>query len=296
MKALSARDGGTRAANTGSFAGPDGATIQAGYARVRDAAGLDWTVAVAVPQSDFMQKVTQNVQRTVWMALFACVLIALVGYGVLNLIARDLRRLARAAREMGDGVVQSRIPVERNDEIGELAKSFASLQQRLLTDRLTGIANREAIVRRIEDRIIRHRRHGDSHPFAVLFVDLNQFKKINDRFGHDVGDHVLTEIGQRLTASVRERDLAARFGGDEFIVLLDNVSNRTDAVSVRDKLEAALAQPLRSLLQVGPDVATFAAGAAIGMALYPEEGNDMETLLKRADADMYARKQGRERS
>ena len=294
VKALTERGDAAAGSHTSSFAGPDGATIQAGYARLRDAAGLDWIVAVAVPRNDFMQKVTDNVHRTAWMALAACLLIAAVGLIVLNVIAKDLRRLAAAAREVGDGRIDAKIPVERSDEIGDLAKSFATMQRRLLTDRLTGIANREAVVRRIEDRIIRHRRQADSRPFAVLFVDLNKFKQINDRFGHDVGDHVLTEIGQKLTASVREADLAARFGGDEFIVLLDNVANRNDAAAARDKLESVLASPLQSLKDVAPDLATFAASAAIGMALCPEEGNDLETLLKRADADMYVRKQARQ--
>ena len=293
VRSLTDRSDASSGARTSSFAGPDGAVVQAGYARLRDKAGLDWIVAVAVPRNDFMQKVTENVHRTVAMALVACGLIAVIGFLVLNVIAKDLRKLAVAAREMGDGILDSKIPVDRTDEIGELAKSFATMQRRLLTDRLTGIANREAIVRRIEDRILRHRRQGDSHPFAVLFVDLNNFKQVNDRFGHDVGDRVLTEIGQRLTANVREGDLAARFGGDEFIVLLDNVANRTDAATARDKLERVLAEPLHSLKEIAPDLATFAAGAAIGMALCPEEGNDMETLLKRADTDMYARKQAR---
>ncbi len=293
VKTLTARGDATKGTHTSSFTGPDGAVIQAGYARIRDAAGLDWTVAVAVPRADFMYGITENVQRTAWMALLACLLIAGVGLVVLNVIAGDLRRLAVAAKELGEGVFDSEIPVHRKDEIGELAKSFANMQQRLLTDRLTGIANREAVMRRIEDRIVRHRRQGDGHPFAVLFVDLNKFKEINDRFGHDVGDSVLVEIGQRLSESLRESDLAARFGGDEFVVLLDNVANRHDAMIARDKLERVLATPLQSLLEVAPDAATFAAGAAIGMALCPEEGQDIETLLKRADEDMYARKQAR---
>ncbi len=294
VKTLTDRNDVSAGSRTSSFAGPDGAVIQAGYARLRDKAGLDWVVAVAVPRNDFMQKVTENVQRTVVMALLACGLLAGIGLLVLSAITRELRRLSVAARDMGDGKLDAKIPADREDEIGDLAKSFAHMQRRLLTDRLTGIANREAIVRRIEDRILRHRRQGDSRPFAVLFVDLNKFKQVNDRFGHDAGDRVLTEIGQRLSASVREADLAARFGGDEFIVLLDNVTNRTDAAAARDKLERALAMPLQSLAGVAPDLTTFAAGAAIGMALCPEEGNDLETLLKRADADMYDRKQARE--
>ncbi len=294
VKSLTDAGDTSAASRTTSFEGPGSAVMQAGYARLRDKAGLDWTVAVAVPRSDFMQKVTDNVHRTAGMALLACLLIAAVGLAVLNVIARDLGRLASAASNMGDGIIDSTIPVNRADEIGELARSFSSMQHRLLTDRLTGIANREAIVRRIEDRILRQRRQSDSRPFAVLFVDLNKFKVINDRFGHDVGDHVLIEIGHKLAASVREADLAARFGGDEFIVLIDNVANRSDAAGVREKLESVLASPLQALKDVAPDLATFAAGAAIGMALCPEEGNDMETLLKRADEDMYARKQARE--
>jgi diguanylate cyclase (GGDEF)-like protein len=294
VEALAARDDGLHGTRTLSFEDAQDNVIQAGYARVRDNAGLDWIVAVAVPRSDFMQTVTENVRRTAWLALFACLLIAMVGYLVLNLIARELRRLAIAARAMGDGVFDSRVPIDRGDEIGELAKAFDHMQKRLLTDRLTGIANREAITRRIEDRIILQRRHSDARPFAVLFVDLNEFKRVNDRFGHDVGDKVLTEIAQRLRAHMRQSDLSARFGGDEFVVLLDNVAHRNDAMAAREKLEHELAMPLTSLKDIDSDMANFIAGATVGMALYPEDGNDLETLLRRADADMYERKKSRE--
>lgn len=290
VKALAERSDAKKGSQTSAFAGPDGNVVQAGYARLRDNAGLDWIVVVAVPRNDFMQKVTDNVHQTIFMALLACLLIVAVGFVVLNVIAKDLGRLASAAKDVEDGVFDSKIPVDRNDEIGNLAKSFASMQQRLLTDRLTGIANREAVIRRIEDRIVRQRRRGDEHPFAVLFIDLNGFKQINDQFGHDVGDRVLIEISQRLVTSLRDGDLAARFGGDEFVVLLDNVDNRTHAMSTRDKLERALAMPLQSLMDIASAAATFRVGAAIGIALCPEEGQDIETLLKCADKDMYQRK------
>lgn len=291
VKKLTEQGDAPTGVRTNSFTGPNGAVIQAGYARLRDAAGLDWIVAVAVPRSDFMHSVTENVRQTVIMALVACAFIALIGFITLNVIARRLRQLAVAAKEIGDGVLDAKIPLDRNDEIGELARSFATMQKHLLTDRLTGIANREAVVRRIEDRIIRQRRRGDYHPFAVLFVDLNDFKLINDRFGHDTGDRVLAEIAQRLTGNLRESDLAARFGGDEFIVLLEEVANRNDAIALRNQLERALSAPMQSLINLAPGETGPSPSASIGVALCPEDGRDLETLLKHADNDMYRRKQ-----
>ena len=291
VKALTERSDAKKGSSTSAFAGPDGKTVQAGYARLRDKAGLDWTIAVAVPRSDFMQKVTDNVRQTAALALLACLFIGVIGFAVLNVIAGELRRLAVAARGLTDGLAGMRIPVDRTDEIGDLAKSFAGMQKQLLTDRLTGIANRESVVRRIEDRIVRQRRRGDSHPFAVLFVDLNRFKTINDQYGHETGDAVLAEIARRLVASVREDDMAARFGGDEFVVLLDNVANRVDAMSARDKLERVLAAPLQALQGIAKESPLPSIGGAIGVAISPDDGHDLETLLKRADYDLYQRKQ-----
>lgn len=274
-----------------SFQGADGKVVQAGYAQLRDYAGLDWAVVVAVPRDDFMYKVTDNVRRTVWLALLACVLIVLIGLGVLNLIASDLRRLAKAASVMGDGGMAVFRGVERRDEIGALARSFNDMQTQLFTDPLTRIANREAMVRRIEDRIVRQRRRGDNRPFAVLFIDLSGFKRVNDQVGHDVGDKVLIEVAQRLARSVRDGDLVARFGGDEFVVLLENINTPKDAQGARDKLERVLSQPMEAFAGMSPDQAALTIGADIGIAVCPQDGADLQSLLKHADADMYQRKQ-----
>ncbi len=278
---------------TSSFEGPDGEIVQTGYYRLQDAAGLDWIIAVAVPRSDFMFEVTRNVRRTALLGLLASVLIAVIGFIVLNLITRDLRRLARVTKSVGDGVMDLSMPSYRKDEIGELARAIATMQKRLLTDRLTGIPNREAVVRRIEDRIIEHRRRGDSHPFAVLFVDLNGFKAINDRWGHEVGDRVLIEFARRLSDNLEQGGLAARYGGDEFLVLLDEVSSRADASQSRDRLEVALKLPLQSPGQEDADTWELKQGGTIGLAICPDDGYDVETLIKMADLDMYQRKIGR---
>jgi diguanylate cyclase (GGDEF)-like protein len=279
---------GTR---TSAFAGPDGELVQVGYARLRDRAGLDWIVVAGVPRNDFMFKVTQSVQRTVWLAVLACVLIAAIGLAVLNIISKELRKLAAAARDVGAGKLDSDLPVHRNDEIGELAQSFAHMQRLLRTDRLTGIANREAMLRRIEERVVRRRRRDDNRPFAVLLLELNQFRQINDQFGHDVGDRVLAEIARRLEGNLRGGDLAARFSGDEFAVFLDDIGNQKDAETAREKLHSLLAEPLQSLGAMAPEQARFTGDAAIGLALCPEHGSDLRSLLKHADQDISRRKQ-----
>lgn len=294
VKVLTARADEAAGTRTSFFTGPDGSIVQAGYVRLRDAAGLNWIVAVAVPRHDFMHKVTDNVQRTLWMAVLAALLIAAIGWAVLRLVSRDLRQLTAAAKDVGEGRLKSLLPTSRQDEIGELARSFERMQEHLRTDRLTGIADRATILRRINERIQRHRRPDDNQPFAVLILDLNEFRQINDRFGIDLGDQVLIEIARRLQANLRDSDMAARFGGDGFAVFLDNVASIKDAQTARDKLEQLLAEPLRSLEQAAPELITFAAGAAIGMALYPEQGEDLQTLLRRADEDMWVRKRARE--
>jgi diguanylate cyclase (GGDEF)-like protein len=140
----------------------------------------------------------------------------------------------------------------------------------------------------VEDRIVQQRRRGDPRPFGVLFIDINNFKTINDEFGHDIGDAVLQELGRRLGAAVRADDLVARFAGDEFLVLLDSVDRPEDALRVAANLEELLRQPLAIL--TGSATLAPALGAAIGVAVYPEDGQDVDTLVRHADQQMYLRK------
>jgi diguanylate cyclase (GGDEF)-like protein len=238
--------------------------------------------------------VQRNAYNTVALSLLAAALVVGVGLWVLGVVTRELRQLAEAARRVGEGQAGQMIRTERTDELGELARTFDEMQSRLLTDQLTGLANREAVLRRVEERILLHRRRGDARPFAVLFVDLNRFKQINDRFGHNVGDAVLRELAQRLRQTVRASDVVARYAGDEFVVLLDSLDNRRDAELVRRKVDAALRQPLTSLamMPTEADSSEMQAGAAVGVAVYPDDGQDVATLVKRADEDMYHHKSG----
>ncbi|GAA5177407.1 hypothetical protein GCM10025771_14420 [Niveibacterium umoris] len=275
---------------TRTFSGPDGQTIHAAFDRVKDDAGLEWITVVAVPASDFMQGVTENVLRTAIVGGFAALLAVVLGLRILGWVAGDLRRLSQSARAIGEGDLESPVGIRRNDEIGQLARSFEVMQQRLRTDKLTGLANRDAFMRRLDGRIHRHRRLADGIPFAVLFVDLNHFKQVNDRLGHEAGDKVLVEIAERLREAVRASDFVARYAGDEFVVLLDRVENRDQAERVRAHIEHVLAQPLRS---VDPaPLGEQALGGAVGMALFPLDGDEAELLMRVADREMYTRKFG----
>ena len=277
------------APRTGSFTDAQGRVVQLGFARMEAGLGLDWLVIVAAPRADFLAGVQRNFVQAGVLAALGVVVVLGLGWMVLGVVTQELRRLADAARRVGDGVLDEPPDVHRTDELGELARSFTDMQRRLLTDQLTGLSNRGAILRRIEDRILQQRRRGDRWPFAVMFADLARIKEVNKRFGHSVGDAVLKEAGQRLRTGVRVGDIVARYAGDEFVLLLDSVENRADAEAARAHLEAAMQEPLEALAGIAP--ADFAVPANFGIALYPDDGQDTESLLRHADADMFARRQ-----
>lgn len=153
-------------------------------------------------------------------------------------------------------------------------------------DVLTGLFNRFSLQDRLEQALAMVRR--EQRRLAVMFIDMDRFKTINDTLGHAVGDELLVEVGRRLRDSVRESDIVARLGGDEFVVVLTEVEDGPAAVCVADKVLRALGQDYHlggSVLHSTP---------SIGLALCPEDGEDGITLMKHADAAMYhAKAQGR---
>ncbi|HEU5214997.1 MAG TPA: EAL domain-containing protein [Gaiellaceae bacterium] len=152
------------------------------------------------------------------------------------------------------------------------------LRQLALYDPLTGLANRAFFHERLRHAI--KLRHDEGHATGLLYIDLDDFKGINDRWGHDLGDEVLHEIGTRVEQSVRPGDTAARLGGDEFAVVLTEPVTPDDAVGVAERLLAEISRPMET--GSGP----LYTSASIGIAF----GNDDETLLKEADIAMYRAK------
>ena len=151
-------------------------------------------------------------------------------------------------------------------------------------DALTGLPNRHLFGDRVEEAFKRAVRH--EHKLALLFVDLNKFKPINDTYGHASGDIVLKEVAERLRRGVRATDTVARVGGDEFMVLLEELSGVTEAREVRAKIEQLFAAPLNI-----PE-ATIAVSASIGISVYPDDGSEIADLMQVADQAMYRAKKG----
>ena len=149
-------------------------------------------------------------------------------------------------------------------------------------DVLTHLPNRLILLDRVSHAIENAKRCGDR--LALLFIDLNKFKHINDTLGHAAGDQVLKIAAYCMTSSVRESDTVSRHGGDEFVILLEKISELSDVTSIVEKIFAALGAPSR----VGAH--TIRLTASVGSSLYPDDGKDADMLLARADSAMYAAK------
>jgi diguanylate cyclase (GGDEF)-like protein/PAS domain S-box-containing protein len=167
-------------------------------------------------------------------------------------------------------------------DITERKNAEQRLQHLALHDSLTGLANRTLLFDRVGSTITAARRSRTT--FALFYLDLDNFKPINDVFGHDAGDTALKIIADRLSSCVRESDTVARVGGDEFILVVRDVSGRKTAEAVAAKVIAALSEPLVI------DKQKFQIGTSLGIALYPEHGADADTLMQHADAAMYTAK------
>ena len=156
------------------------------------------------------------------------------------------------------------------------------LQQLALYDSLTGLANRTLLLDRLQAALQRASR--DEQPLALLYLDLDGFKQVNDNFGHPVGDLLLQQTAQRIVHAVRQTDTVARFGGDEFVILLEHLHQQDTAAKVAEKIRLALTPPFLlagQQLQIAP---------SIGIALFPQHGSDSRQLLLRADGAMYSAK------
>ncbi|KRA18224.1 diguanylate cyclase [Acidovorax sp. Root568] len=225
--------------------------------------------------------------------------------GVSRLVTQPLQAMVKAAQAFSRGEAHGALPVHRGDEVGELARSFQDMEQQISRqlaelnlsrdamahlahhDALTGLPNRRMFEQRLAQVLELSRRSGRS--CALLFVDLDDFKAINDTRGHAVGDLVLQAVARTIVGAVRQVDTVARLAGDEFTVLCENVDSEEAALQIVTKLQHAFEPPLDI------DGEPLAVRASIGLSLFPRDAQDARTLMASADAAMYRIKQSHKR-
>ena len=164
--------------------------------------------------------------------------------------------------------------------MASLLRAEAFLKEQAYRDSLTGLANRLLLSDRA--RVVIERSKRSQATFALLMVDLNDFKAINDTFGHAAGDEVLITAARRLVSAVRASDTVARLGGDEFVLIIESVDDPRELIQLGRKLIDTLSDVIT--LESGINVHV---GASVGFALYPKDGSEVSDLLHVADKGMY---------
>ena len=262
-------------------------------------------LALTVPEAEVNKRIDSEFRR----ALYSLLTLALVIFIIAALLAefalrRQTARLMRAIRHMDNGDYSQRIgtPYPRG-ELGrvmraldrmadsielqreEIAYNNAALEQQAQTDALTHLANRYLLLDRLNQALVYARRAG--RVVGVLMLDLDRFKTVNDSLGHSQGDRLLQAVADRLVACVRDGDTVARLGGDEFVVVLADMDEASDIVPVAQKILHALAEPVDLAGQ------SMRANTSLGIAVYPRDADNADTLMSYADTAMYrAKEQG----
>jgi diguanylate cyclase (GGDEF)-like protein len=259
-------------------------------------------LGLAKPLEDVLTGANQLGTRIIRMVLVFSALSVLLAILFARALTKPLHLLAHAATHLFAEHAMHTLPLKRTDEIGVLARCFERLRREIRAqmdalhskqselvhlashDVLTGLPNRMLFMQKLENAIdeARFRREG----LAVLFVDLDRFKQINDQFGHSVGDKVLVAVARRLKDVLCAGDVVARLGGDEFIVLIEGQR----AAEVTPAIAELIMDALNETLTV--DGNSMTVGASIGISEFPHDSGNAEELLLNADAAMYAAKSG----
>lgn len=199
-------------------------------------------------------------------------------FNQLKRLQEEAQKQALAAALQHEKVLEQRV-AERTEA---LAEANARLEAQALQDPLTGLANRTALASHLQQAMLRTRRRGEL--LALVLIDLDGFKDINDEWGHAAGDRVLTEVAARLQAFARGSDLVARLGGDEFILLSEGILDRQEVLVLAERLLHVISLPVALQDQ------SVSVGASIGISFSDGIEPDSETLMRQADQAMYQRK------
>jgi diguanylate cyclase (GGDEF)-like protein len=274
---------------------------------------LDWGVVAQIGKNEIYAQITRI--RILTLALCAGLLLAigLAAYLLGLTIVRPLDRLTHGAARVAAGDLEVKLPVVSRSEVGYLTQAFNAMVARLrqdqqelatingmlteknkalqvlsTTDSLTGLHNHKHFMEVLAGEVARAGRHR--HPFAVMMIDTDYFKKYNDTFGHPAGDALLKKIGMIFTESLRTIDYASRYGGDEFILLLPEVG-KEHALEVAERIRGLVTAETLSR-----DADGVVVTVSIGLAAFPEHGESPEAIIASADRALYhAKRNGRNR-
>lgn len=273
---------------------------QAVIGTMRNVSALGWTVVAEVARAEAYGRVSRQRNITLMMVAGLVIAVGLAAYVLALTVVRPLERLTAGATQVGTGDFKVHVPVLDYGEVGYLTRTFNTMVTHLregreelaainvaletlsVTDGLTGLFNHKHLMETLGNEVARAQRH--KHPLSILMIDVDHFKEYNDRFGHQMGDNLLAEIAALFKRTTRSIDYAARYGGDEFLLLLHEVAS-VDAMQLADRVRSAVAS------------ATFGPGdtkvtVSIGVASYPEHGNTAEAVIASADAGLYKAKRG----
>lgn len=228
------------------------------------------------------------------LSLLATIFISLGFIFFERTVLQPLSQITRAMKAIAKGEPHARLPRANSIEARNLIEAFAHMRRKIherqialrhqaLHDALTGLPNRALIKDRLQQLILASKRDHTAC-FCLLMIDLDRFKEINDTLGHQAGDHVLCEIGDRLNKVLRRSDTIARLGGDEFAILMPDASV-SQAQEIAQLIADTIEKPHYYKDRELP------VGASIGIAIYPDHGKDTDTLFKHADIAMYVAKQ-----
>ncbi len=301
----------TSAAGAQIVESPDGGH----YLAVSPIQGPNWFFVTVYPKALLHARAYEATQDIILVGVVALLLEWLaLSWIIRRQVSEPLARLKKSAAEIADGKLSATPQLDGQDELGQLAAGFADMAKRLgergqtlqkhtlaleheiaerkaseqrmthmaTHDALTGLANRTLLADRMQQAISLAARSRDQ--VALLFIDLDNFKHINDTLGHEVGDQVLKQVAGKISRLRRKSDTLCRLGGDEFVLLLPSISRQEDAVLVARNIIASLTDVM------GIDGLNFSLTPSIGIATYPADGLEVGELMRNADIAMYRAK------
>ncbi len=259
----------------------------------------DWAVVAEISVAEAFVQIAELRNQTLTIVVILLLTIGLMAYALGLTIAVPLDRLTAGAAQVAGGDLEVDLPIVTRGELGLMTRGFNDMVERLrsgrqeleqlsITDGLTGLHNRHHLMETCGMEVARADRQ--EQPLAALMIDLDHFKKYNDRFGHQAGDEVLAKMGAIFLDCVREVDHATRYGGEEFLILLPQ-TDLAGAVAVAERIRDRVAEE-----NIDRENTTTPVTLSIGVAEYPKHGDDANTLIAAADAALYgAKRRGRNR-